>query len=192
MSDSTALTEYASQYVAKKALFSFLGATFRIYDTSDQLQFYIKQKAFKLKEEINVFRDEGQTDKRLTIKARSISDFNSGYDIVDATTGESVGGAKRKGLKSLFKDEWDVLDADGALIGKVEETGGFMILVRKFFKFLPQTYQVTLEGDSAGEIKQRFNPFQLAYDCDFSAGGLDPRLGVGLVVLLLAIEGGQR
>ena len=67
-----------------------------------------------------------------------------------------------------------------------------MILVRKFFKFLPQTYQVTLEGDQAGVIKQRFNPFQLAYDVDFSNGKLDPRLGVGLVVLLLAIEGAQR
>ena len=49
-----------------------------------------------------------------------------------------------------------------------------------------------VEGDSAGEIKQRFNPFQLAYDCDFSSGKLDPRHGVGLVVLLLAIEGSQR
>ena len=189
---STELAEYKKQYVANKAFFSFLGNTFRIFDTSGQLEFYIKQKAFKLKEEINVFRDEGQTDKRLTIKAGSISDFGSGYDIIDASTGKSVGGAKRKGLKSLFKDEWDVLDADGGLIGKIEETGGFMIFVRKIFKWLPQTYQVTLEGELAGQIKQRFNPFQLVYDVDFSGGKLDPRHGVGLVVLLLAIEGSRK
>lgn len=187
-----ALSAYKSQYVAKKAFFSFLGSTFRIYDQSGGLEFYIKQKAFKLKEEINVFRDEGQTDKRLTIKARSISDFNSGYDIVDAANGEAVGGAKRKGLKSLFKDEWDILDASGEAIGKIEETGGFMILLRKLIKLIPQTYQVTLDGEQAGVIHQRFNPFQLAYDVDFSSGKLDPRLGVGLVVLLLAIEGAQR
>lgn len=189
---STELAEYKKQYVANKAFFSFLGNTFRIYDTTGNLEFYIKQKAFKLKEEINVFRDEGQTDKRLTIKARSISDFSGGYDIIDASSGKSVGGAQRKGLKSLFKDEWDVLDADGGLIGKIEETGGIMILVRKFFKFLPQTYEVTLEGDSAGTVKQRFNPFQLVYDVDFSGGKLDPRHGVGLVVLLLAIEGAAK
>lgn len=188
----TALSEYKTTYVAKKAFFSFLGNTFRIYDTGGELQFYIKQKAFKLKEEINVFRDEAQTDKRLTIKARSISDFSGGYDITEADTGRSVGGAKRRGLKSLFKDEWDVLDANGTEIGKVEESGGIMILVRKLFKFIPQTYQVTINGAQAGVIKQRFNPFQLAYDVDFSGGGLDPKLGVGLVVLLLAIEGSRR
>ncbi len=139
-----------------------------------------------------MFRDEGQTDRRLTIKARTISDFSGGYDIVDATTGEAVGGAKRKGLKSLFKDEWEVLDPDGTSVGTVEETGGVMIFVRRLFKFLPQTYEVRLGGEVAGTMKQRFNPFQLVYDVDFGGGGLDPRLGVGLVVLLLAIEGGQR
>ena len=191
MSDN-ALAEYQSKYVANKAFFSFLGNTFRIFDTSGGLQFYIKQKAFKLKEEINVFRDEAQTDKRLVIKAHGISDFSGGYDIVDAQTGESVGGAKRQGLKSLFKDEWDILDKDGGLVGKILETGGFMIFVRKFIKLIPQKYEVTLEGELAGTIHQRFNPFQLAYDVDFSHGKLDPRHAVGLVVLLLAIEGADR
>jgi uncharacterized protein YxjI len=191
MSDSTALAEYQNKYIAKKAFFSFLGATFRIFDKGGTLQFYIKQKAFKLKEEINVFGDEGQTDKRLTIKARSILDFSGAYDIVDAATGETVGGAKRKGLMSLFKDEWEVLNADGEAVGKVVETGGFMIFVRKFFKLIPQKYNVEMGGERAGTINQQFNPFQLAYDCDFSSGKIDPRLGVGLVVLLLAIEGGQ-
>lgn len=191
MSSETALTEYKTQYVAKKALFSFLGSTFRIFDTAGGLQFYIKQKAFKLKEEINVFRDEGQTDKRLIIQARSVMDFSGAYDIVDAVTGETVGGAQRQGLKSLFKDEWDVLDAQGAAVGKVVETGGVMIFVRKFFKIIPQKYEVQLNGSVVGTIQQAFNPFQLSYACDFSQGALDPRLGVGLVVLLLAIEGGQ-
>ena len=143
MSDSTALAEYAQNYVAKKAMFSFLGNTFRIYDTSGGLQFFVKQKAFKLKEEINVFRDEGQTDKRLVIKARSISDFSGAYDVVDARTGETIGGAQRRGLKSLFKEEWDVLDAQGAAIGKVVETGGLMILLRKFLKVIPHSPKVS-------------------------------------------------
>jgi uncharacterized protein YxjI len=186
------LVKYQNHYVAKKALFSLLGSTFRIYDTAGALQFYIKQKAFKLREEIGVFGDEKQTEKRLTIKARSISDFSGGYDIVDANTGETVGGAKRHGLKSFFKDEWSILDAEGGEVGKCVETGGFMILLRKFLKFLPQTFEVTVGGKAAGSIRQRFNPFQLAYDVEFTPGsGFDPRLGVGMVVLLLAIEGAK-
>ena len=69
---NASLVQVQRQYVAKKALFSFLGNTFRIFDTTGGLQFYIKQKAFKLKEEINVFADEQQAEKRLTIKARGI------------------------------------------------------------------------------------------------------------------------
>ena len=188
---TTEIAKYESKYVAKKAMFSFLGNTFRIFDQGGNLQFYIKQKAFKLKEEINVFADDKQTDKRLVIKAHGVMDFSGGYDITDAQTGESVGTGKRAGLKSLFKDEWEILDADGASAGKVVETGGAMIFIRKFLKIIPQKYEVTYMGDKVGTIKQRFNPFQLAYDVDLSSGKIDPRLGVGMVVLLLAIEGGQ-
>jgi len=189
---STELAKYESKYVAKKAMFSFLGAVFRIYSTSGELQFYIKQKAFKLKEEINVFKDSSQKDKRIVIKAGSIGDFSGTYSITDADTGEVVGGGKRQGLKSLFKDEWLILDKDMNEGGKVVETGGIMIFIRKFFKMIPQKYEVTWQGEKIGSIKQRFNPFQLAYDCDFSGGpDFDPRVGVGMVVLLLAIEGGR-
>ncbi|MCB9689131.1 MAG: hypothetical protein H6738_11685 [Alphaproteobacteria bacterium] len=189
---NASLVQVQRQYVAKKALFSFLGNTFRIFDTTGGLQFYIKQKAFKLKEEINVFADEQQSEKRLTIKARGIGDFSGTYDIVDATTGESLGAGQRSGFKSMFKDEWSILDADGGAVGRVVETGGAMIFIRKFFKFIPQKYQVEYLGDVVGSIHQKFNPFQLAYDVDFSAASdFDPRLGVGMVVLLLAIEGAQ-
>lgn len=193
MTAATALVPVQRQYVAKKAFFSFLGNTFRLFDTSGNLQFFIKQKAFKLKEEINIFGDEKQTEKKMTIKARSISDFSGGYDITDAVTGEVIGAGQRQGLKSMFKDEWNILDADGAQCGKVVELGGALAVVRRFIKILqwiPQKYEVSYMGEPVGMIKQRFNPFQLAYDVDFKEGTeFDPRLGVGMVVLLLAIEG---
>ncbi len=191
---TTALAEYGSQYVAKKALFSFMGNTFRIFDPAGTLQFYIKQKAFKLKEEINIFRDEAQTDTRLTIKARTISDRSGAYDIVDASSGETIGGAKRHGLKSMFRDEWSILDSGGGEAGKVVENASVpMLLLRRFIPIIPQKYSVTWGGSDVGSINQRFNLFGLTYDVDFSAGGgaFDPRLGVALTVLLLAIEGGR-
>ena len=190
---STELTKYQTNYVAKKALFSFLGNTFRIFDTSNALQFYIKQKAFKLKEEIVVFGDEAQTTKRLTIKARSRSDFSGVYDITDAVTGEQVGGAKRHGLKSMFRDEWSILKDDQE-IGKVVESASMIeLLLRRVIPIIPQKYTVTINGQTVGQINQRFQFFQKTYDVDFSAGAgqFDPRLGVALTVLLLAIESGR-
>lgn len=187
MSD-TALVPCATKYVAKKAFFSFLGNTFRIFGTDGSLQFYIKQKAFRLKEEINVFADENQTQKRLTIKAQSIVDFSSGYDITDAATGQAVGMAVRNGVKSMFRDEWSWTDYGSGQSGKVLEVGGILILIRRFIKIIPQKYAVYLGDEQVGTIHQQFNPFQLGYDVDFGSGKIDPRLGVGLVVLLLAIE----
>ena len=190
---STALVPVQPHYVAKKALFSFLGNTFRLYDGSGQLQYFVKQKAFKLKEEINVYADENQSELRLTIKARSISDFSGGYDIVDATTGASVGAGQREGMKSIFSDEWNMLGPDGVPVGKVKETGGALAILRRFItllQWLPQKYEVSLDGRPVGTIHQQFNPFQLAYDVQVDpAAGLDGRLLVGMVVLLLAIEG---
>jgi len=190
----TALTRYRPNYVAKKALFSFLGSAFRLYDTSGNLAFYVKQKAFKLKEEITVYADEGQKDAMLTIKARSVMDFSATYDVTDARSGELVGSMRREGVKSMFRDEWTLLDAGGHDLGKVKEDSGVMALIRRFFlKIIPQTFRVTVADAEVGTIKQKFNPFQLGYDVDFAQadGKLDPRLSVAAVVLLLAIEGRQ-
>lgn len=188
---STELSTYQRRYVAKKALFSFLGNTFRIFDSQGSLQFFIKQKAFKLKEEINVFADEGQKEPRLQIAARKWGDFNGVYDIKDATTGEVVGAAKRHGLKSLFKDEWSILDADENTIGTIEEASGCLFILSKFFKVIPRTYEIKLGDQKVGTFQQQFNPFTLAYDVEFTDDRLDSRLGVGLCVLILAIEGAR-
>lgn len=191
---STELSTYANHYTAKKAMFSFLGSTFRLYGDDGSLQFFVKQKAFKLKEELVVFKDEAQSIKRLTINANKRSDFGATYAVTDVASGEAVGALRREGLKSIFRDEWTVLDTAGNPVGKVQETGGFLSVMRRLvdaLKFIPQTYEVTIGGEKEGVIKQRFNPFQLGYDVDFSpgTGKLDPRLGVGITVLLLAIEG---
>ena len=191
---STALSRYQSKYVAKKALFSFLGSSFRLFDTEGNLAFFVKQKAFKLKEQITVFGDEAQTMPMLAIQARSIMDISATYDVTDANSGENLGALKREGVKSIFRDEWTVLNASGDEIGKIKEDSGLMALVRRFLiKIIPQTYHVTIGDTEVGIIKQKFNPFQLGYDVDFSAAGnkLDSRMAVASVVLLLAIEGRQ-
>ncbi len=195
MSTSTALTRYQDRYTAKKALFAFMGSEFRFFAPDGGLAFFVKQKAFKLKEEITVFGDEAQKQAMLRIKARGIGDFAGTYDVVDAATGETVGALKREGLKSLLRDEWTVLDAGGALIGKIQEDSGVLALLRRFIKLIPQRFAVTVGGEPAGDIQQRFNPFALVYDVDFSkdtGGRLDRRLAVAAVTLLLAIEGRQQ
>jgi len=100
---STALTRYQSTYVAKQALLSLFGNTFRLFNADGSLAFYVKKKAFKLKEDIVIYADEGEKEPMLRIKARSIMDISATYDITDAVTGESLGAMRRKGLKSILR-----------------------------------------------------------------------------------------
>jgi uncharacterized protein YxjI len=194
---STDLSAYGRQYVAKKPLFSFLGRKFYILGPEGNLRFFVKMKAFRLKEDITVFADESQTRPILKIKARSIMDFSSAYDVTDVATGEVVGACKREGLKSMLRDEWTIMGPEDAYIGNLQEDSMVLALVRRFVikGWIPQTYSVNAPTGAIGKIKQRFNPFQLVYDVQMdgpNAGEMDPRLGIAQVVLMLAIEGRQR
>jgi uncharacterized protein YxjI len=184
-----ALSLYGTHYTAKKAFFNFLGASFRIYGPDGNLQFYVKQKAFRLKEDITVFGDEAATKPMLSIKARSILDFAGTYDVTEVATGEKVGAMKREGiLSATMRDKWTILGVDDNKIGEINEDS-----LRFLSNLIPETFHVHIAGREVGTISQTFNPFILTYRVDFSRAGalLDPRLGVAMVVLLLAIEGRQ-
>lgn len=91
--------------------FFALSSTIHIRTQSGELVFCVKQKAFKLKEDIRVFADEAQTRPLFTIKADRIIDWSASYT---ATTdaGVPVCTVRRKGTKSLWRATYEVLVAD--------------------------------------------------------------------------------
>ncbi len=183
------------QYLARRKLLTFITPKFYIYDTMGNLVAYVEQKAFRLKEEITIFGDEQKQQALLLIKARQIIDFSAAYDVTDARTGEKVGALRRKGWKSLLRDEWLLLDAADQPFGRLQEDSALLAVLRRFLSnLIPQTYQVEINGQPAGEIKQHFNPFVLKHTVDLRADPgrrLDRRLALAAVVLLQAIEGRQ-
>lgn len=101
-------------YLLKRVLLKLLGSAFMVYNPQGQLMFYVQQKAFKLREDITVYADDKKTVPLLNIKARQVIDFSAAYDVVDMTNGQKVGMLRRKGWKSMARDEWDVCDANDA------------------------------------------------------------------------------
>ena len=195
----TAMVKYEhAKMLAKKPLFNFLGRKFWIYGPDGSTQFFVQRKAFKLKEDIKVYGDESKSEELLAIKARQILDFGATYDVTDQQSGDKVGALRRKGLKSIIRDEWLVLDTNDQEIGLVQEDSGFLAMVRRFVPggvWIPQTYNMKINDKPVGKIKQHFNPFVLKYDVDFSQdtdGLLDRRLGIASVVMMLAVEGRQQ
>ncbi len=185
-----------SAYFARKKFLKIFGGEIRIFDQNrDNLLFFVKQKAFKLKEDITIFADEAQSQALLRIQARSIIDFMAAYDVTDLRTNQKVGALRRKGLASLLRDSWEILDANDNAIATVKEDSMLLALLRRFFtNLIPQSFAIDADGSVVGALKQTFNPFVPQFNVDFSmdtGAKLDRRLGVATVVLLQIIEGKQ-
>lgn len=182
-------------YLIRQKILQVFGRTFHVFDPSGQVVFYAKLKAFKLKEDIRLYTGEDMQTEVLLIKARQIVDFAAAYDVHDPATGEKVGALKRKGLKSIIKDEWIFMDTQDREIGLIQEDSMFLALVRRLlFSFLPQTFHGMLGGTHVMTLKQNWNPFVSKLSVDFSpdaADALDRRLGIAAAILLCAIEGKQ-
>lgn len=183
-------------YLLKRQVFALTGK-FRIYDPMENLVLYSEQKMFRLREDIRVYADEGKTQEVLMIKARQIIDFSAAYDVMDSASGQKVGALRRKGWRSLLRDEWEVLDVNDQMVGLLFEDSMRLALLRRFLlgSLLPQNYDLTLGTERVADLKQRFNLFAYQLDLDFSmdiARKLDRRLGIAAGILLAAIEGKQR
>ena len=185
-----------NHYEFRTKLFSLINTGFFIHDASGAVILYGRKKGFKLKEDIRFFADAEHTREVLTIAARSVLDISANYDVTDSQTRQRVGVLRRKGLKSILRDEWHVLDVNEQLIATIQEDSPLMALLRRFLSnLIPQSYNVTAGGAEIGEIKQNFNPFLLKLKIDVSAdarGLVDRRLVLAAAALLGTVEGRQR
>lgn len=184
-----------THYVVRRKIFKLFGAAFHIYDPNGNVAFYSRQKAFKLKEDIRIFTGEDMQTEVLKILARNIIDFSAAYDVFDPVSNAKVGALKRKGMKSIVRDEWIVMDAQDREIGLIQEDSMALALIRRLLtNLIPQKYHGVVNGRQVCIFKQNFNPFVVKITLDYSMdvnGLLDRRLGIAGAVLLCAIEGRQ-
>ena len=182
-------------YLLKRQVFALTGK-FRIYGPQEDLLLFSEQKMFKLREDIRVFSDEAKSQELLLIQARSIIDFSAAYDVIDAAYGQKVGTLRRMGLRSMLRDEWEVLDAQDQVVGKLFEDSPGLAMLRRLLlgSLLPQNYDVTIGDERVADLKQKFNPFAYQMMLDFSmdiGNKFDRRIGIAAAILLATVEGKQ-
>ena len=185
-----------NRYLLKRQVFALTGK-FRIYDPNGQLVLYSQQKMFKLKEDIRVYSDESMNQELLLIQARQIIDFSAAYDVIDVTFNQKIGVLRRKGFRSLMRDEWEILSDSDQPMGILQEDNPTRALLRRLLlgSLLPQDYDVLMNGQRVADLRQNFNLFQYELNLDFdmdSARVFDHRLGIAAGILLATIEGKQR
>jgi hypothetical protein len=183
------------KYLIRRKVIKLFGASFRVYAGEDNPILYANLKAFKLKEDIRLYTGDDMKEEILVIKARNIIDLGATYDVYETERNVKIGVLRRKGMKSLVKDEWQFLDDNDKPIGTLKEDNLAMALVRRLLiNVIPQTYTAEINGTKVCTYKQSANPFVSKVRLDYTReaeGLLDRRLGIAAGLLLCAIEGKQ-
>ena len=140
-------------YILVRPLFSWR-RLYRVYSPCGALFALVEQPWFRLRTELVMYADEEESEPILLIKNRRIAAVNMEHDIFDAQSGERLGVVRTRGLRSLFRDAWDILDAQERLCGEMVEDGAWFW--RRFFRFLPGRHRIDLGGREVARLTQTF------------------------------------
>lgn len=102
-----------------------LSNDFKATDSQGTSIAYVKQKMFKLKEDITVFSDESKSQVNYKINADRWIDFSAAYSIKNNSNVE-IGKIARKGWKSLWKAEYDIINQHQKLQYQIKEDNAWI------------------------------------------------------------------
>jgi uncharacterized protein YxjI len=106
-----------------------------VRDAAGQLRFYVKQKAFKLREQVTVFADEQQTRPLYYFQADRVFDFRARYHFTDAA-GSYVGSVKRQGARSIWRARYDI-EVNEQVVLTIQEEKPWVKVADALFSDLP-------------------------------------------------------
>jgi hypothetical protein len=175
-----------SHYVIRRKFWSIFERVFRVFTGDGQLIMYIQHPMLKLREEFMVHADEARTRPLLRVKSRQVIAINFSYDVSDAQTGALLGSVQKRGLRSIVRDKFVLLDPLGTEIGYAEEQGA--ALLRRLFPLLLSRHAIFVGGDQVAMIRQRFRLFTKEFSVDTRPSPLDPRFVLAVALLALIAE----
>ena len=114
-----------------------MASDFNITDKNGNYVAYVRQKMFRLKEDVIVFSDESRTKELFNIKANQWIDFNASYMMTDLLTGKKFGSLARKGVRSIWKARYDIIDENDKPIYQINEDNGWIKVFDSFLGEIP-------------------------------------------------------
>ncbi len=119
-----------------KFKFGVINPQFSVVDGDGRTVAFVKQKAFKLREDITVFQDEAMTQVRYRIKADRWLDYNASYQFTDGE-GRDLGRLVRKGARSFWKAAYELYDERGQQDLLLQEDNGWIKVADALFSEIP-------------------------------------------------------
>ena len=183
-----------NQYVIKQKVLA-IGRKYYIYDSQGKLIGFVKQKIFKLKEDIRIFSDETMLHELLKIKQKNILDWSGTFKVKDPI-GARLGFVGRKSWKSILRDTWKVWDRDKRELATLKERGGTLSILRRFIgilRIIPKKYDfISSQGAKFAEAIQKFKIIGDTWIVNISPkSAVDKRLLVTAALMMDIIEQGK-
>tara|TARA_R110002050_G_scaffold74772_4_gene160176 strand:+ start:82458 stop:83054 length:597 start_codon:yes stop_codon:yes gene_type:complete len=97
---------------------------------------FVKQKMFKLKEDVLVYNDESKEHIQYRINADRWIDFSAAYSIKDKSNKE-IGKVARKGWKSIWKAEYELIDQHQKLQYHIREDNAWVKVLDSLIGEIP-------------------------------------------------------
>jgi len=192
-------------YTIRRKVFRMFGGALHVYGKSGAVVAFCEQKRFRLKEDIRLYTDESKSAELFVMRTQKVLDIAANFEVV-APDGTVLGVLRRKGLKSMLRDEWLILPPgagkDTTPLAFIREDSVMKAVLRRVHDIagmvLPQSYHVTTpEGAPVAEYRQHFNPFvfRMGVRIEQAGGEGDTQIGETLLLaagcLLALIEGRQ-
>ncbi len=178
---------------------SSLANDFTATDATGHTIAYVRQKMFKLKEDIEIFNDSSKTKVNYRIKADRWLDFSAAYAFYDAQ-GQELGKIVRKGWRSIWKASYEIIDQQqqqqytiteknawvkvwDSLLGEVPIIGMFT-----GYFFNPTYILADLNGNPVVQLKKKPSflgkEFEVTLQGEIDADD-DDRIVLGLMMMIL-------
>lgn len=103
-----------------------LSSDFNITDKNGNYVAYVREKIFKLKDDVIVYNNESKSQELFRIKANQWIDFNASFSITDLVNGKNFGRLARKGMRSLWKSQYDIIDENDQTKYQINEDNGWI------------------------------------------------------------------
>lgn len=132
-------------------------------DRNEKTIAYVRQKMFKLKEDILIYSDESQDKVLYRIQANKVIDFSAAYLFTNANN-ENIGKVARKGMKSIWKAHYNIFDNENNIEYSINEENPWIKILDGLFSEIP------ILGIFTGYV---FNPKYIVKD---KSGNLIARL----------------
>jgi len=98
---------------------------------------FVRQKKMALREDIRFFADDSESEELFRIKARSVLDTGgSRYDVLDAG-GAPIGRLEHLFKKSLIRTTWRIVGADETEVALAHEKSQAIAIARRVVDFVP-------------------------------------------------------